>query len=100
MAKLAVMRGLPACNSKNKSWSYYLVTSPGMRSRIEGHEAMARKRGFPEKPDLICDANQNPRRYKGYSRKAPALLRQAMMYSIAKRRCLLPGEALEVQGYH
>eukprot|EP00969_Alexandrium_andersonii_P342159 15124350-Alexandrium_andersonii.AAC.1 len=43
---------------------------------------------------------QNPHRYKGYSRKVPALLRQAMMYSMAKRRRLLPGEALEVQGYH
>ena len=90
-------RGFPATRRKGKSWSCFQSLSHAVRKQILAHEQAARQAGHPERAPLYADLRQRPNFIPPVDR-IPALLRRTLLWSLERRRLLLGGEAMEIQG--
>ena len=87
---------LPERKPNGHPWSPYLVLSGGDRRRLEAFEAMLHDQGR-SRPSLFVSLSQNTSHCRPTT-TIPTLTRNTMLWSMQRRRIILPLEHLELQG--
>lgn len=100
--RLALVRGLPARASQNsRPYKFCVVVIPGSRTRSQSYIMKAMRAGLLkdiEKNDIVVNIMQNSDFHPYLGHTIPTLMRKSQLFSLAKRRGMLPLEQMAAQG--
>ena len=99
----ALRQKLPSRTRSGKHWSCYQLLSAAMRKSVTNHEtALAKSVGQQEvsQGSWVANLSQTPEFMPAKCTVLPALLRSSQLWLFAERRCPVPMELFEYQGWN
>lgn len=99
IAKQATDRGLPQQRRSGREWSAFQCLTPAMKKSVQAHEEYLTSKGINSDEPVIVNLIQSPGYIQPVIGMFPALLKGSRLWSIQRRRLLLPMEHLEVMGF-